>query len=125
MGSTRFVNPLYREAETNGLWAPAGPEGAKAEIQIWRQSTNLQSEANAENTSGPLDGGPPSAAPHHVAAAALHDRHHAVIHRVAALWPATIFSMCLLWYFLLWPHIVLSVLAAYCILRPRVLSPSL
>jgi len=39
----------------------------------------IQAEANAENASGPHDVGRPSAAPHHMVAAASRGRHHVVI----------------------------------------------
>jgi len=47
----------------------------------WGQSRR-QAEANAANTGWPHDVGRPSAAPHHMVAAAFGGRLHVVIHHV-------------------------------------------
>ena len=64
------------------------------------QKDHMYAEANAQNTSGPHDESPHGGGrrrPPHI------------------MWSFNIFSICLRLHFLLWPHIVISALAPYCI----------
>ncbi len=74
---------------------PDWPEfqiGARLDLADWCQialacpvmgpKQKIQAEANSKKSSGPHDVGEPSAAPHHIVAAAPGGRHHLVIHHV-------------------------------------------
>ena len=71
------------------------------------QKQKIQAETNAANSIGQHDESP----------------HGGGRRPPRTMWPASIFSICLCLYFLLWPDIVFSALAPYCIVFLGRLGP--
>ena len=89
---------------------------AKSRKYMMGPKQKIQAQAKVGNTSKPHDVGRPSAAPHHMVAAAFGGRHHVVIHYVVRQYFQHLPTPC---FWDIGPFLVFSAFACACIFSFR------